>query len=55
MSPLRSQKIRRFFDRNVAPRVADKVIYDVTEADLTKLVIEKGKKARVRANCLPPS
>jgi integrase len=37
---------------DIAPSLAKKVIYDVTEEDLTKLVLAKGKSARVRANRL---
>jgi len=37
---------------DIAPRLAKEVIYDVTEEDLTKLVLAKGKHARVRANRL---
>lgn len=40
------------YDRDVAPALADKIIYDVTEADLVKLVEKKGRTARVRANRL---
>jgi|GEM_PF-4838848 len=37
---------------DIAPKLGRKVIYDVTEADLTKLVLAKGKRSRVRANRL---
>jgi hypothetical protein len=40
------------YDCDIAPKLADKVIYDVVEADLTKLVLAKGKGARIRANRL---
>jgi integrase len=40
------------YRRDIAPKLASKSIYDVTEADLIKLVEAKGKKARVRANRL---
>lgn len=40
------------YRREIAPRLAAKTIYDVTEEDLVKLVIAKGKVARVRANRL---
>jgi len=37
---------------DIAPKLGRKVIYDITEADLTKLVLAKGKRSRVRANRL---
>jgi integrase len=40
------------YRRDIAPRLGRKIIYDVTEGDLIKLVEAKGKKARVRANRL---
>lgn len=40
------------YDCDIAPKLADKVIYDIVEADLTKLVLAKGRQARVRANRL---
>jgi integrase len=40
------------YRRDIAPKLARRSIYDVTEADLIKLVEAKGKKARVRANRL---
>lgn len=40
------------YRRDIAPKLGRKIIYDVTEADLIKLVEGKGKKARVRANRL---
>lgn len=40
------------YDRDVAPKLGRKVIYDVTEAELVKLVTAKGKRAKVRANRL---
>lgn len=40
------------YRRDIAPKLGRKIIYDVTEADLIKLVQAKGKKARVRANRL---
>jgi integrase len=40
------------YRRDIAPKLGRKIIYDVTEADLIKLVEAKGKKARVRANRL---
>jgi hypothetical protein len=38
------------FDRDIAPQLGAKLIFDVTEDDLTKLVLSKGRKAPVRAN-----
>lgn len=40
------------YDCDIAPKLADKLIFDVTEDDLTKLVLAKGRSARVRANRL---
>ena len=40
------------YDRDIAPMLAKKVIYDVTEADLVRLVTAKGKVAKIRANRL---
>jgi integrase len=40
------------YRRDIAPRLGRKIIYDVTEVDLIKLVEAKGKKAKVRANRL---
>ncbi len=40
------------YDRDIAPKFGGKVIYDITERDLTKLVLAKGKVARIRANRL---
>jgi hypothetical protein len=40
------------YRRDIAPKLGRRIIYDVTEADLIKLVEAKGKKARVRANRL---
>ncbi|WP_129792978.1 integrase arm-type DNA-binding domain-containing protein [Sphingosinicella sp. CPCC 101087] len=40
------------YRRDIAPKIGRKIIYDVTEADLIKLVEAKGKTARVRANRL---
>ena len=40
------------YRRDIAPKLGKKIIYDVTEADLIKLVEAKGKKAKVRANRL---
>lgn len=37
---------------DIAPKLADKLIFDVTEEDLTRLVLAKGRTARVRANRL---
>jgi len=40
------------YNRDVAPAIARKIIYEVTEADLIKLVEKKGRAAKVRANRL---
>lgn len=40
------------YDRDIAPRLAKKSIYDVTEKDLIDLVTRKGRTAKVRANRL---
>lgn len=40
------------YDRDIGPSLAKKIIYDVTERDLIKLVEAKGRVAKVRANRL---
>ena len=40
------------YDRDVAPKLAKRSVYGITEADLIKLVEAKGKIAKVRANRL---
>jgi integrase len=40
------------YERDIRPNLGTKIIYDVTEAELVKLVTEKGKVAKVRANRL---
>lgn len=40
------------FKRDIAPKLARKIIYEVTETDLIKLVEAKGKAAKIRANRL---
>jgi integrase len=40
------------YDRDIAPKLGRKIIYDVTETDLIKLIEAKGKTARIRANRL---
>lgn len=40
------------YERDIAPKLARKIIYEVTEADLIKLVEVKGKAAKIRANRL---
>ena len=40
------------YERDIAPSLARKIIYEVMEADLIKLVEKKGKTAKVRANRL---
>jgi integrase len=40
------------YERDVAPALASKIIYDVTERDLIRLVEKKGRTAKVRANRL---
>jgi len=37
---------------DIAPKLSSKVIFDVSEEDLTKLVLAKGRVAKVRANRL---
>jgi integrase len=43
---------QEIYRRDIAPKLGRKIIYDVTEVDLIKLVEAKGKTARVRANRL---
>jgi len=40
------------YDRDIAPTLGAKIIYEVTEKDLIKLVSKKGETAKVRANRL---
>lgn len=40
------------YKTDIAPKLAARLIYDVTETDLIKLIETKGKKAKVRANRL---
>lgn len=40
------------YRRDIAPALAEKVIYEVAESDLVRMVIRKGKTARIRANRL---
>ena len=40
------------YNCDIAPKLAHKLMFDVTEEDLTKLVLAKGRSARVRANRL---
>jgi site-specific recombinase XerD len=40
------------YNCDIAPKLAKKIVFDVTEEDLTRLVLAKGKRARVRANRL---
>jgi hypothetical protein len=40
------------YERDIAPALAKKIIHDVTEGDLVRLVTAKGKVARIRANRL---
>jgi hypothetical protein len=40
------------YRRDIAPKLGRKIIYDVTETDLIKLVEAKGKTAKIRANRL---
>jgi integrase len=40
------------YERDIAPTLGSKIIYDVTERDLIKLVEKKGRTAKVRANRL---
>ena len=43
---------REVYDRDIAPKLAKRSIYEVTERDLILLVEAKGKVAKVRANRL---
>lgn len=40
------------YKRDIAPKLASRIIYEVTEKDLIKLVQAKGKTAKIRANRL---
>lgn len=40
------------YERDIAPSLGRKIIYETTEADLVSLVTAKGKVARIRANRL---
>jgi len=40
------------YNRDIAPKLAKRSIYDITEADLIRVVEAKGKIAKVRANRL---
>ncbi len=40
------------YERDIAPTIGRRIIYDVTENELVKLVTAKGKTARIRANRL---
>lgn len=40
------------YNRDIAPKLANRLIYDVTEVELIKLVEAKGKIAKIRANRL---
>jgi integrase len=40
------------YERDIAPALGRRIIYDVTERDLIRLVEKKGRTARVRANRL---
>jgi hypothetical protein len=40
------------FRCDIAPTLSETLVYDVTEEDLAKLVLTKGRRARVRANRL---
>lgn len=41
---------QEMYEREIAPKLGKRSIYEVTEDDLIKLVIDKGKTAKVRAN-----
>jgi hypothetical protein len=43
---------QEMFDRDIAPKLGRRNIYEVTEAELVRLVTAKGKTARIRANRL---
>src|SRR3546814_12727229 len=51
-SPRTIKDKQAIYKRDIAPKLAKRIIYDVTEADLIKLVEAKGKTAKVRANRL---
>lgn len=43
---------QQIYQRDVRPRLGGRIIYDVTEAELVRLVTAKGKVAKIRANRL---
>lgn len=43
---------QQIYERDIAPKLAKKIIYEVSENDLVKLVQAKGRGAKVRANRL---
>lgn len=43
---------RELYQRDIKPQLGKRIIYDVTEADLVRLVTVKGRTAKVRANRL---
>lgn len=51
-SPRTIKDKQAIYKRDIAPKLAKHIIYEVTEADLIKLVEAKGKTAKVRANRL---
>jgi hypothetical protein len=50
--PRTIQDKQYIYDSDLAPTLGEKLIHEVTEAELVKLVLEKGKKAKIRANRL---
>ncbi|WP_447725867.1 tyrosine-type recombinase/integrase [Sphingomonas koreensis] len=42
----------KIYDRDVAPKLATRLILDITEEDLSRLVLAKGRTAPIRANRL---
>ena len=50
--PRTIQDKQEIYDRDIAPTLGRTTIYEVTEADLVRLVVAKGKTARIRANRL---
>jgi integrase len=51
-SPRTIKDKQAIYKRDIAPKLAKRIIYEVTEADLIKLVEAKGRTAKVRANRL---
>lgn len=43
---------QELYDHEIAPVLGEKLVFDITEGDLTKLVLATGKRAKIRANRL---